>query len=495
MVSKPLLSAAQIFSMCIGAFGIQFGFALPQANATRIFQNLGASLDNVPLLWLAGPITGLIIQPLVGYYSDRTWSRFGRRRPFFLVGAALAAATLIAMPNATTLWMAVLTLWVLDSSLNLTMGPFRAFVADQMPAEQRANGYLMYMFFASVGAVVGSLLPWAFTQAGVSAVAPPGEVSDAVKYSFGIAAALLLSAVCWSAFTTREYPPEMLEKFDGTAIDAATEVQPSRMRRHAIVWIAVGTLSWVAAWLADARPALYVLVVASIVYGVFLLFASRLRSENAFTTILGEMESMSASMRWLAVVQFCSWFTLFTIFVYTAPAVARLHFGASGPGTEAYEAGANWAGVLFATYNGLAALAALIIPFFVRRYGLRMTHRINLWTGAAGLLSMVFIRDAEWLLASMVGLGFAWASIIALPYAMLANNLPSRKMGVNIGIFNIFIVIPQLLAVSVIASLLDLFADGDPVYALVIGAAGWFLAGLAVLRVTDNASDVAVPAP
>ena len=168
VVSKPHLSASQIFSMCVGAFGIQFGFALPQANATRIFQNLGASLDNVPLLWLAGPITGLIIQPLVGYYSDRTWSRYGRRRPYFLAGAALAAASLVAMPNATTLWMAVLTLWVLDSSLNLTMGPFRAFVADQMPAEQRSTGYLMYMFFASVGAcdatpscakVQGSRLP------------------------------------------------------------------------------------------------------------------------------------------------------------------------------------------------------------------------------------------------------------------------------------------------------------------------------------------------
>lgn len=243
-----------------------------------------------------------------------------------------------------------------------------------------------------------------------------------------------------------------------------------------------------AGYLASARSALFVLMWASIAYGVFLLVASRMKTENAFTTILGEMESMSSSMRWLAVVQFCSWFTLFAIFVYTAPAVARLHFGASGPGSAAYEAGANWAGVLFATYNGLAAVTALFIPSMVKRHGLRMTHRINLWIGAAGLLSMVLIRDPEWLLVSMVGLGFAWASIIALPYAMLANNLPSRKMGVNIGIFNIFIVIPQLLAVSVIASLLDVFADGDPTYALVIGAAGWFLAGLAVLRVGDTAS-------
>jgi maltose/moltooligosaccharide transporter len=193
-------------------------------------------------------------------------------------------------------------------------------------------------------------------------------------------------------------------------------------------------------------------------------------------------------MRWLALVQFCSWFALFAIFVYTAPAVAKLHFGASGPGTAAYEAGANWAGVLFAAYNGLAVVAALVIPYFVRRFGIRLAHRINLWVGSAGLLSMFWIREAEWLLVSMIGLGFAWASIISLPYAMLANNLPSRKMGVNFGIFNIFIVIPQLLAVGVMASLLDLFADGDPSFALIIAATGWFLAGLAVLRVRDTAA-------
>lgn len=487
MISKPHLSAWQVCTICVGAFGIQFGFALPQANATRIFQNLGASLESVPLLWLAGPITGLIIQPLVGYYSDRTWTRFGRRRPYFLMGAALAAVALFALTNATTLWVAVLMLWILDASLNLTMGPFRAFVADQMPAEQRSTGYLMYMSFASVGAVVGSLLPWAFAQLGATSYAPAGEISDAVKYAFNVGATLLLSAVCWSALTTREYPPGMLEQFDDAAPERPAGRSPANMRRHAWFWLGLGSLGLLVAWLANARAALYVLVCASLVYAGFLLMASRLRSENAFTAILGEMESMPASMRRLAVVQFCSWFALFAIFVYTAPAVARMHFGASGPGSVAYEAGANWAGVLFATYNGLAAVAALIIPYFVRRFGLQMAHRINLWVGAAGLLSMLLIREAEWLLVSMIGIGFAWASIISLPYAMLANNLPSRRMGVNFGIFNIFIVIPQLLAVGVMASLLDVFADGDPSFALIIAAIGWFLAGLAVLRVRDPA--------
>jgi maltose/moltooligosaccharide transporter len=417
--SKPHLSTWQICTICVGAFGIQFGFALPNANATRIFQNLGASLDSVPLLWLAGPVTGLIVQPLVGYFSDRTWTRYGRRRPYFVLGAALAAGTLVVMPNASTLLTAVLMLWMLDASLNLTMGPFRAFVADQTSIDQRSTGYLMYMFFASLGAVVGSLLPWVFALLGVSSHAAAGEIGDVVKYAFYVGATLQFAAVCWSAFRTREYPPEMLKKFDDATLERNAD--------------------WA-----------------------------------------------SPSMLWLAAVQFCSWFVLFAVYVYTTPAVAKLHFGATGPGFAAYEAGANWVGVLFATYNGFAAIAALIIPFFVRRFGARMAHRINLWVGAAGLLSMVLIRDPKWLLLSMVGFGIAWASIVSLPYAMLANNLPSRKMGVNIGIFNIFIVIPQLLAGGVLSVLIRTVGHGDPSFTFIIGAIGWFLAGLMVLRVRDN---------
>jgi maltose/moltooligosaccharide transporter len=479
------LSPWQVCQLCVGAFGIQFCFALPQANTTRIFQNLGASLDSVPLLWLAGPITGLLVQPLVGYYSDRTWTRFGRRRPFFLLGAALAALALIAMPNATTLWMAVLALWMLDATVNFTMGPFRAFVADQMPAEQRANGYLAYMFFASVGAVVGSVLPWAFSMLGVASQAAANEISAAVRYAFYVGAALLIVAVSWSALSTPEYPPDVLEQLEGPDPEPTADRSPEKMRRHAFAWQALGVVGFIVAYAADARPALYVLVCAALVYGVFLLAASRMRKENAFTTILGELDSMSASTRWLALVQFFSWFTLFAIFAYTVPAVAKMQFAATSPGSAAYESGANWVGVLFATYNGLGALAALIIPGFVRRFGMRRVHQVNLWVGALGLLSMLMIRDSRWLLASMVGLGVAWASIISLPYAMLANNLPSRKMGVNIGIFNIFIVIPQLLAVAVLGWLLDWFAAGDPSFVFVIGAACWFLAGLAVMRVRD----------
>jgi maltose/moltooligosaccharide transporter len=484
VVPKPHLTAWQVFKLCVGAFGIQFGFALPQANATRIFQNLGASLESVPLLWLAGPITGLLVQPLVGYYSDRTWTRFGRRRPYFLLGAAFAAAALVAMPNASTLWMAVMMVWLLDASVNFTMGPFRALVADQLPPAQRSDGFLNYMFFASVGAVVGSLLPWFFARLGVPANAAPGEISAAVKCGFYVGATFLVTAICWSAFTTREYPPEEFGKFDAVAPvrDASTGPQ---MRGHALAWAGIGAAGLLFAWLVEARPALYVLGGAALAYGLSLLAARGMKTENAFTSILGDLDSMSASIRWLALVQFFSWFALFAIFVYTAPAVARLHFHASAPGSAGYEAGANWVGVLFATYNGLGALAALVIPFLVRRFGIRRAHLINLWLGAAGLLSMMLIRDPAWLLASMVGVGFAWASIISLPYAMLANSLPAHKMGVNMGIFNIFIVIPQLLAIGVLGWLLDVFADGDPSFAFVIAAIGWFLAGLAVLRVRD----------
>ncbi|HTU65234.1 MAG TPA: MFS transporter [Steroidobacteraceae bacterium] len=493
MVSKPTLNAWQICKICIGAFGLQFGFALPQANATRIFQNLGASLDTVPLLMLAGPITGLIVQPLVGYYSDRTWTAFGRRRPYFLTGAAFAAGALIAMPNTTMLWTAMLMLWLLDASVNFTMGPYRAFVADQMPGEQRATGYLMYMFFASVGAVVGSLLPWGMTHLGLSPAAPSGAISESVKVAFAVGAVLLVAALCASAFTHREFRPDELAAFDDDPGERTGERSNDRMRRHAIAWIAIGLTGWLTAWHFAARLALYVLVVAAIAYGVSLLAASAIRSRNAFTSIIDDLESMSGSMRWLALVQFFSWFSLFTIFAYTIPAVAKLHFHATTPGSPAYEAAANWVGVLFATYNGLGAVTALILPLFVKRLGMRRTHQLNLWIGAAGLLSMLAIRNPDWLLLSMVGLGFAWASIIALPYAMLANNLPARKMGVNMGIFNIFIVIPQLLAAGMLSWLLDTVAGGDPVYTFGIAAAGWILAGLAVFRVRDSAPAPAAP--
>ncbi len=323
--SKPhLVRVAGLQASAWVRFGIQFGFALPQANATRIFQNLGASLEAVPLLWLAGPITGLLVQPLVGYYSDRTWTRFGRRRPYFLAGAMLAAMTLDRHAECHDAVDGGAVLWILDASLNLTMGPFRAFVADQMSA-RAALQRLSHVHVLRERrrrrrqpAALGDGVDSASRR-----IAPPGEISDAVKYAFYVGATLLISAVCWSAFTTREFPPEVLEKFDGPASrtrcrqvarqDAAPRLRLARAR--------IGRPA--AAYLADVRAALYVLVFASLVYGVFLLAASRMRSENAFTTILGELDSMSASMRWLALVQFCSWFTLFTIFVYTTPAVAK----------------------------------------------------------------------------------------------------------------------------------------------------------------------------
>ncbi len=274
MIPKPHLTHWQIFCVCVGAFGIQFGFALPQANATRIFQNLGASLDSVPLLWLAGPITGLIVQPLVGYYSDRTWTRFGRRRPYYLLGALLAACALIGMPNATTLWTAMCMYWLLDASINFTMGPYRAFVADQMPVEQRATGYLMYMFFASIGAVVGSLLPWAMAQLRVSSIAPTGEISDAVKFAFYVGATLLVCAVAWSAASNREFPPEALVDHDDPPERHEPRSAP-RMHRHALAWVSIGAAK-LAVGLVDRR-ALGAVRAGVRVAGLrfFLLIASR----------------------------------------------------------------------------------------------------------------------------------------------------------------------------------------------------------------------------
>jgi maltose/moltooligosaccharide transporter len=237
------------------------------------------------------------------------------------------------------------------------------------------------MFFASVGAVVGSLLPWMMTRLGVASSAPPGEISDAVKCGFYLGAALLLSAVCWSAFKTHEYPPEALARFDAAAPEPVVRESPLNMRRHALVWLVLGAVGIAIAHGTQARLAFYVLAILCELYGAFLLVASRIRRENAFTSIVNDLESMSGSMRWLAIVQFCSWFSLFAIFVYTTPAVAKLHFGATQPGSPGYEAGANWVGVLFATYNGLGAVTALIIPWFVKRLGIRRAHQLNLVVG------------------------------------------------------------------------------------------------------------------
>ncbi len=489
--SKPPLSFWQMWNMCFGFLGIQFGFALQNANVSRIFQTLGADMEQVPGLWIAAPLTGLLVQPVIGYFSDRTWTRLGRRRPYFLWGAIFSTAALLVMPNSPELWIAAGTLWVLDASLNVSMEPFRAFVGDQLAPRQRPTGYAMQSFFIGVGSVIASALPYLLAKFGVANTAGPGEVPDTVRYAFYFGGAVLLLAVLWTVLRTREYPSEVLRAFEDA--EPAGALQPL----DAPVPGAGGGLPWLLAGLAGVvlvhvlgwDRMLYVLAGLPLGYGLLRLVAARLAPRRMLATIAADLHTMPVAMRQLAVVQFFSWLGLFAMWIYTTAAVAQVHYGSSDPQSVAYNDGANWVGVLFAAYNGFAALAAISIPWMARRLGLRMTHLVNLFLGAAGLVSIAFVGDPRWLLLSMVGVGFAWASILSLPYALLSDSLPAEKMGVYMGIFNFFIVIPQLVAVSTLGFLLGHAFDGQPMRVLVLGGVSLAVAGLCVLRVARPLSE------
>jgi maltose/moltooligosaccharide transporter len=484
MNRKPALSFWQIWNMCFGFLGIQFGFALQNADVSRIFQTLGATVDAIPALWIAAPLTGLIVQPLIGHWSDRTWGRLGRRRPYFLVGAVLATLALLVMPNAPLLWVAAGLLWIMDASFNVAMEPFRAFVGDQLPTQQRARGYAMQSFFIGVGAVVASLLPWLLARFGVANTAPEGAIPDTVKYAFYAGGAVLLGSVLWTVFTTREYPPDALLAFDESA-DTLQEGDVSGAWRIGAVLGVLGVLLLVLILRFSLARDLYLLAGMLIAAGLLFVWLSRTRRAGTVRQVMGDLSRMPAAKRRLAWVQFFSWFALFAMWIYTTPTVTAVQFGATDPHSAAYNTGANWVGVLFAAYNGFAALAAIVIPWMARAWGLRVSHLINVTLGGAGLISFALIRDPHWLLLSMLGVGFAWASILSLPYALLSDNLPAAKMGVYMGIFNFFIVIPQLLAASVLGVLLKWFFHDQPLYALVLGGASLIVAGLCTLRVRE----------
>jgi maltose/moltooligosaccharide transporter len=485
MNRKPNLSFWQIWNMCFGFLGIQFAFALQNANVSRIFQTLGAGVTDIPALWIAAPLTGLIVQPLIGYASDRTWGALGRRRPYFLAGAVLTTAALLWMPNSGVLWIAATLLWVMDASINVSMEPFRAFVGDQLPTNQRPLGYAMQSFFIGMGAVVASLLPYLLAHLGVSNVAGPGGIPETVRDAFYIGGVVLLGSVLWTVLSTREYPPDQLRTFAGVVTYTEIAIDRSRAMGRGMVWLALGL---VGAWLVYAyglEKELYLLAGGLTIYGLSQLWLSMGARRGVITQVMTDLHTMPSAMRRLAWVQFFSWFALFAMWIYTTAGVAQMHFGSTDPQSAAYNNGANWVGVLFAAYNGFAALAALVIPLMVRRVGLRVSHLINLWLGGLGLSAFLLIRDPNWLLLPMVGVGFAWASILSLPYALLSDNLPAEKMGVYMGIFNFFIVIPQLLAASVLGLLLRVFFHAQPIYALMMGGASLVIAGLCVLRVEE----------
>ncbi len=495
MKQKPALGFWQIWNMSFGFLGIQFGFALQNANVSRIFQTLGAEIDDLPILWVAAPLTGLLVQPVVGYMSDRTWGPLGRRRPYFLVGAILATAALFFMPNSPVLWVAAGMLWIMDASINVSMEPFRAFVGDMLPEKQRTTGFAMQSFFIGVGAVVASALPWMLANwFDMSNTAAAGQIPATVKWSFYLGGSVFLLAVLWTVLSTREYPPEELASFEtASAAHARAQTEalspPSAFTRGGIFWFAIGLglIGWIA--YANLDKQLFVLGGGLAAFGLIQLLVAFVKTPAVAPVheIINDLFHMPRAMRQLAVVQFFSWFALFAMWIYGTPAVTSHHFGATDVTSPAYNEGANWVGLLFAVYNGFAALAAIAIPFVARRLGCRVSHLIYLCLGGLGLISFYFIGDPQYLWAPMIGVGIAWASILSLPYALLSNSLPVNKMGVYMGIFNFFIVIPQLIAASVLGLVIRELFGGRAIFGLVIGGTLMIVSGLTALLVDAEA--------
>jgi maltose/moltooligosaccharide transporter len=507
MATKARLNFFQIWNMCFGFFGIQIGFGLQNANTSRIFQSLGVEVNHLAILWIAAPATGLLVQPIIGYLSDKTWGRLGRRRPYFFWGAILTSAALLVMPNAPVLWIAAAALWVMDASINITMEPFRAFVGDNLPDEQRASGYAMQSFFIGTGAVLASALPWILTNGfSVSNVAADGGVPPAVRIAFYAGAAGLLLSVLWTVFTTREYSPEQLAAFEASerALKGGAPATDAPTRTVRAYW--VGGVAWTLAGAALAaaifatrlEKEVYVLAAMIGLFGVAQLAAGLLRrsgrTANGFSEVVEDLFRMPATMKQLAVVQFFSWFGLFAMWIYTTPAVTAFHYHAADTASRAYNDGADWVGVLFALYNGVAALAALVIPLIARAFGRKASHALCLGLGGLGLAAFPLIGEPGLLWIPMIGVGFAWSSILSAPYSILSGALPARKMGVYMGIFNFFIVIPQLLAATILGLLLKAFFGGEAIWALVLGAGSMLVAAACVFLVRDVGEPKASPA-
>jgi len=495
---KPHLSFWQIWNMSFGFLGIQFGFALQNANVSRIFETLHAKVEDIPILWIAAPITGLIVQPIIGYMSDRTWTRLGRRRPYFLTGAILASIALLIMPNSPTLWVAAGMLWIMDASINISMEPFRAFVGDMLPSEQRTAGFAMQSFFIGTGAVIASALPYLLTHLfNVANTAAEGEIPPSVKYSFYIGATVFIITVLWTVIKTKEYSPEELAEFNlannAPKQDITSIIDIKQIKKkiaNAFYFIMIGVLLSAYFYLKAFNGELYIFSIGLIVFGLLVFFSVYLEKKgyykSGFVIIIDDFFKMPSTMKQLAFVQFFSWFALFAMWIYTTPAVTRHVFGATNTSSVAFNEGANWVGICFAVYNGIAALVAFLLPILAQKTSRKITHAIALIAGGLGLISIFFIKSPHLLLLSMVGVGIAWASILSMPYAILTGALPSNKMGVYMGIFNFFIVIPQILAASVLGFFTEYLFKGDSIYTLILGGISMILAAFIVLFVKDE---------
>ncbi|HVG18757.1 MAG TPA: MFS transporter [Blastocatellia bacterium] len=439
-MNRPRLSFWQIWNMSFGFLGIQFGWGLQLGNMSAIYEILGAKPDQIPILWLAAPLTGLIIQPIIGSMSDRTWNRLGRRRPYFLVGALLASTTLFFMPTSSTLWMAAGLLWILDASINISMEPFRAFVADKLNPEQRNVGFVMQSFFIGLGATMAGWLPIIFSSLGVGANEShaPGQIPLAVKYAFQAGAFAFLLAVLYTVITSKEYPPEDMEEFER-----------SRKQRRGV-----------AAGLSE---------------------------------ILSAIREMPQTMRQLAVVQLFTWLGLFCMWLFYVPAVARHVFGATDPDSASYKEGVLWGNFAMSFYSITCFAVAFALPWLAAKTSRRAVHALALVCGSLGLLSVYAISNKYLLIASMVGVGVAWSSILSMPYAILSGALPPARMGVYMGVFNFFIVIPEIFQALTFGWIIrHVFGEDNPrspLYMVVFGGVCLLIAALLVARVREVADE------
>jgi maltose/moltooligosaccharide transporter len=437
-MTRPRLSPIQMFNMSFGFLGIQFGWGLQLANMSAVYERLGARPDQVPLLWLAAPVTGLLIQPIVGALSDRTWGALGRRRPYFLTGAILASIALFFMPTSSSLWMAATLLWVLDASINISMEPFRAFVADKLSVAQRTSGFVVQSLFIGIGATLANALPFILRHMGVQGNTASG-IPLSVKYSFQAGAVVFLLCVLWTVATTSEFPPEDMAAFE-------------RAKKGRL---GVGAL---------------------------------------LKEIATAVREMPVTMRQLAVVQLLTWLGLFCMWLFFVPATARHVFGATDPKSDLYTQGMEWGGFAFAFYSITCFVVALALPKIAAVTSRKTVHASALVCGAVGLLSMYVIHDKYMLLLSMVGVGIAWASILSMPYAILSTALPGDKMGVYMGIFNFFIVIPEIVASLLFGPLTRaLFGENNPdapLYTVMLGGVCLLAASVCVIFVRDNEHEI-----
>lgn len=486
--TKPRQSFAALWNTSFGFLGIQIAFGLQNANVSRIFQALGSNLEDLAFLWIAAPVTGLLVQPLIGHWSDRTWTRFGRRRPWFVAGALLAGLALLGLPGSGAILLAAVFLWLLDASLNVAMEPFRAFVGDMTSDAQRAQGFAVQTAFIGAGAVIGSLAPAVLGWLGVASTAPAGVVPNSVRYSFFMGAAAIVLAVGWTALSVREYAPDEMAAFSPVPIERPAH-EGLTYPASGPWWLVAGVALLAGVTLLHLDRQLIVLGSGMVLFGLAQVWGRWRRGNGTLAQIISDLAQMPGTMRQLAVVQFFTWTALFILWIYTTPVVTRGTFHATDASGAAYNAGADWVGVMFAFYNGVAVPAAFALPLLARRLGNPRTHALCLLAGALGFVLLPLIHDKFALLLPMALFGLAWASILAMPYVILTRALPPAKFGIYIGVFNIFIVVPQLIVATVMGGVIKAFFPTEPGWTMAVAAVVMTCAALATLRVREVLTD------